>query len=68
MAFTTHAMFAATDVFIGVLFMPAVIHVVAVRRSGEETVLMKLAKDHTERGRNAFRGFWLDTHSSEYVW
>lgn len=57
MIFTTHAMVVATDVFIGVLFMPAVIHVVAVRRSGEETVLMKLAKDHKERGRECFQRF-----------
>lgn len=57
MPFTTHTMVAATEVFIGVLFMPAVIHIVAVRRSGEEPILMKLAKNHTERGRNAFQRF-----------
>lgn len=49
-SFTAHAVFAATDVVPAFLFVPAVYHVVAGRRSGEESVLMKLAKHRTERG------------------
>lgn len=49
-SFTAHAVFATTDVVPASLLVPAVYHVVAGRRSGEESVLMKLAKHPTERG------------------
>lgn len=49
-SFAAHAVLAATDVVPAFLFVPAVYHVVAGRRSGEESVLMKLAKHHIERG------------------
>lgn len=49
-------MFAATNVILAFLFVPAIYHVVAVRRSGEESVLVRLAKHRTERGRNASEG------------
>lgn len=50
MPFTAHAVLAAADVVLAFLFVPAVYHVVAARRSGEEGVLMKLAKHRTGRG------------------
>lgn len=58
-SFTAHAVLATTDVVPAFLFVPAVDHVVAGRRTGEESVLMKLAKHHTEHdalGQRCLRG------------